>query len=190
MKKARTFARVLVIALGIAAILIVLFSLHDVGLAEDFADWYEEEGYVKVWVLCQPDSYVNVREFAKKGSSEVAMGESGDWFWSDLKTKNGFIHVFGWFEAGEGWINKGYVVFDEPEEVNCCHRIDSNGRVACRRTIGGNRRCWAYCDDIVMVYWKADEWAVTNRGFIKTEFINFGMMCESVDIDMEVPDAA
>ncbi len=190
MKKARTFARILVIVLGIAAIAIVLFTLTDTGLADEFDEEYEEAGYVKVWVVCQPDSYVNVREFAKKRSEAVAMGELGDWFWSDMKTKNGFIHVYGWFEAGDGWINKGYVVYDEPEPVDGCYRISSNGRVACRRTIGGNRRCWAYCDDIVMVYWKTDEWAVTNMGFIKTEFINFGMEVESIDMDREEDEAA
>ena len=186
MSKAKTFARIMIVVLGIAAIIVVMFTLHDVGLADD----YEDEGFVKVWVLCQPDSYVNVREFAKKDSTEVAMGEPGDSFLTDMKKKNGFLHVYGPFEAGEGWISKGYVVYEEPERIDCCYRIDSNARVACRRTISGNRRCWAYCDDVVMVYWMTDEWCVTNLGFIKSEFINFGMACESIYIDMEVPDAA
>ena len=168
MKKntARNVSRLLIAIIAALIILCSYLILTDIGLAED----YEEE-YVKVWVLCQPDSWVNVREFAKKSSEEVAMGEAGDWFYSDMVKRRGFLHVFGSFEAGEGWISLGYVVFDEPEAINETCFIESNGRVACRRSIGGDKRCWVYCDDDVIVYWASVEWSVTNKGFIKTEFI-------------------
>lgn len=132
----------------------------------------EENRLTEAWVLCQPDSYVNIRERASSRSAYAGMLMSGDQIWVDGRTKDGYAHCENMSnELGEGWVHAGYIVFEEPEEVNRQCRISSNGRVSCRRTIGGDRRCWVVDGSEVFVYQVAGEWAVTDKGFVKTEFI-------------------
>lgn len=133
----------------------------------------EENRLTEAWVLCQPDSYVNIRERASSRSAYAGMLMSGDQIWVDGRTKDGYAHCENMSnELGEGWVHAGYIVFEEPEEVNQECRISSNGRVSCRRTIDGDRRCWVVDGSEVFVYQVAGEWAVTDKGFVKTEFIS------------------
>jgi len=124
-----------------------------------------------VWVLCQPDSYVNIRARASGRSQREGYALCGDFFETDCKTKNGFLHIYASIEAGEGWISLGYIVWDEPQAVNAQYYICSPYRVAVRKTIGGERRKWAHALDEFQVYWMSNEWSVTNKGFIKTEYL-------------------
>ena len=125
------------------------------------------------WVLCQPDSYVNVRESASRKSSVIGMYTCGDKLYTDGETKNGFIHCVNLaLELTEGWVHSGYIVYDEPYYPGFQDAtISSKGRVACRRTINGDRRCWAKNGTEIKVYMMSYEWSVTNKGFIKTEYI-------------------
>lgn len=133
----------------------------------------EENRLTEAWVLCQPDSYVNIRERASSRSAYAGMLMSGDQIWVDGRTKDGYAHCENMSnELGEGWVHAGYIVFEEPEEVNRQCRISSNGRVSCRRSIDGDRRCWVVDGSEVFVYQVAGEWAVTDKGFIMTEFIS------------------
>jgi len=140
--------------------------LFDTCLAE------ENEYELRCWVLCQPDSYVNVREFAKKGNNEISIMECGDAAYTNGQTKRGFLYLCGVNnELGHGWIHKGYVVYSEPVIITFKTNIYSTGRVACWRSIGGTRRCWAKPGDVVTAYAVSDEWSVTNKGFIKTKYL-------------------
>ena len=125
------------------------------------------------WILCQPDSWVYAREKPKKKSTELGRLECGEMIYTDGKIKNGYLHVYGLnFELSEGWVSKGYIVFSEPYEPYFKdNKILSNGRVAARRTINGKRRCWVVNGQSIKVYMMSDEWSVTNKGFIKTKFI-------------------
>ena len=122
-----------------------------------------------VYVLCQPDSFVYVRQFPKKGAQSVGFAELGQALETDSKTKNGFIHVFG-FE-GDGWICAGFVT-DSPVVVGTVDGwIDSQGRVACRRSINGTRRKWLSDGTEVVIFARSDEWSITNKGFIQTAYL-------------------
>lgn len=122
-----------------------------------------------VWVLCQPDSFVNVREFPKLKAKECGWCELGDELETDGIKRNGFIHVLG-FE-GDGWIYAGYVI-DEPVIVGEVRtEIRSKGRVAARRYIKGKRRKWLKDGAEVTVYGYSDSWAVTDQGFIQTQYL-------------------
>lgn len=123
-----------------------------------------------VWVMCQPDSYVNIREQADGKSPKAGYAECGDRFETDGKKRNGFLHVYAPVEAGEGWIHLGYIIWEEPEKVYETRHIESKGRVNARRTVDGTRRCWLRNGDEITVYWMG-EWAVTNKGFVKAEYI-------------------
>ena len=125
-----------------------------------------------VWVLCQPDSYVNIRPFASKRHDPCGIMECGWDGETDGTTKNGYILVYSIStEAGCGWIKKGYIVYSKPIVHTYNTNIYSKGRVACWRSIGGNRRCWAKNGDCITVYATSEEWAVTNKGFIRTEYL-------------------
>ena len=124
-----------------------------------------------VWVLCQPDSYVNTRPYANKKQEPNGYMECGWHAETEGKTKNGYLYISMSNEDGYGWIHKGYVVYSEPVIMTFETNIYSQGRVACWRSIGGNRRCWAHEGDVVIVYAVSKEWSVTNKGFIKTKYL-------------------
>lgn len=124
----------------------------------------------EVWVLCQPDSYINIRESPSKNSKVGGYAFCGDRFTTNEETKNGYMLVYAPIEQGYGWIKKGYLVFSEPREVNVETYIAAKGRVNARKTIDGKRRMWLKPGDDIFVYWASD-WAVTNKGFVKTEYI-------------------
>ena len=129
-----------------------------------------------VYILCQPDSFVNVRVFPKRGADVAGRLELGDTVETDGTTRNGFLRVYG-FEAGEAWVNTGLVSW-EPVTVGTVEaRGESNGRVACRRSINGTRRKWLYNGAEVTIYASSDGWSITNRGFIQTRYL-WGFLME------------
>ena len=125
------------------------------------------------YILCNPrmDNHVAIRLSPKKSSEEIGRLDCGDSFWTDGKTRNGYLHVFGMTEYGEGWVHKGYVVDDKPIIERCMATVTAKGRVKARRYIGGKRNCWLdVCDD-VRVYARSEEWAVTSRGYVMTKYL-------------------
>lgn len=143
-------------------LLLAVFFLFSVSLSEEY--------YETVWILCQPDSFVNIR-FKPSGRSDViGYADCGDAFETDGRIKNGFLHVYATIENGEGWISCGYVVYSKPEYIGKKMVVDAKGRVKARKTVNGKRRCWVKPGDVVKVYWAA-EWAATNKGFIKYEYL-------------------
>lgn len=122
-----------------------------------------------VYVLCQPDSFVNVRQFPVKGSEVVGRVELGWELESDGQRKNGFVHVEG-FEAG-GWINAGFVTSEPVTILTFETEIVSSGRVACRRSIRGTRRKWLLNGQKVVIYAFNWSWSITNKGFIQTRYL-------------------
>lgn len=166
--KLLTYKEIIIFLLIILALLFNAYFLVK-GTAEEINE-------TECWILCQPDSFVNARMNPKKKSMELGRLECGDKIYTDGKVKNGFLHCYGFtFEAGEGWVHKGYVVYDEPYyPIIQNTKITSNGRVAARKTINGKRRCWLKDGQEIKVYMTSDEWSVTNKGFVKTEFIEKG----------------
>ena len=124
------------------------------------------------WILCQPDSFVNVREWPRKTSRKTGFLELGEQIRTDGETKNGFLHIIGCTtESGDGWVSCGYVVGDQPQVETCRAWIDSTGRVACRRATNGERRKWLHGGDELTLYACSAEWSVTSEGFVRTEYL-------------------
>lgn len=122
-----------------------------------------------VYVLCQPDSFVYVRVFPKKGAEVAGRVELGWELETDVVRRNGYLHVSG-FEGG-GWINAGFVT-DSPVVIRTLETaVNSNGRVACRRSIKGHRRKWLSDGQKVTIYAFSDDWAITNQGFIQIRYL-------------------
>ena len=124
------------------------------------------------WIMCKPGSYVTIREKPNKKSAERGYLDSGDDFQTDGESVDGWIRCYN---AGEGgWVYCGYVVTEKPElsgeRYVCC----AVKQAACRKWIGGPKVDGAgrikngqHC----IVFCMADGWAVTNRGYIKSEWL-------------------
>ena len=123
-----------------------------------------------VYVLCQPDSFVNVRLFPVKGSEVAGRVELGDELETDGEKRNGFLHVYGSFET-DAWINAGFVTYYPVTILTFETEILSKGRVACRRSIGGTKRKWLSNGQKVVIYAFAVDWSITDKGFIQTQFL-------------------
>lgn len=162
-------------ALVVAFAVIAAVAFDAVGtllqLMASEAEAEEPEGR-QCWVLCKPDegSVVNIR---RKPGGEVFGGATcGADMLTDEKMRNGYLHVYDLAaEESEGWISARYIVFDEPEEVQQLMTIRAEGRVACRKWIGGKITGWAYDGENVFVYAMSYEWAVTDLGYIRSEFL-------------------
>lgn len=135
------------------------------------AEAEEMEGR-QCWVLCMPDGIVNVRSKPKKNAEAFGGAMCGADMLTDGKMRNGFLHVYDIpAEENEGWISARYIVYDEPEAVNAEMIVRAEGRVACRKWIAGKITGWVRNGDAVTVYFLSEEWAVTSRGYIMTEFL-------------------
>ena len=158
----RNWKAEVLVALMIGLMLLLIFSLIQSVRAED------TEG----WILCQPDSYVNARWSPSIRSEGIGRLELGDRIRTDGVEKNGYIHCTGLrFESNEGWIHAGYIVWDKPRITEETWTVNAGGRTACRRYVDGPRRCWAKNHSEVTVYAISSEWALTDKGFIKTACI-------------------
>ena len=124
------------------------------------------------WVMCKPDDYVNCRLGPSRRSESIGYLETGYRLEIDGKTKDGFAHCVDLaLEYSDGWVHAGYIVFEEPVWYGKDMTISANGRVACRKHSGGDRTCWVVSGSTVYVYWIADGWAVTNKGWVQTQYL-------------------
>lgn len=125
-----------------------------------------------VFVLCQPDSFVNVRAFPTRSGDIVGRVEVGQELETDGVRKNGFVHLVGTgFETGEAWVHSGFITGSPVTVLTVKTVIDSTGRVACRRSIKGTRRKWLSDGQKVVIFAFSDEWSITDKGFIQTRYL-------------------
>ena len=156
----RLITAILVLLMAITIIMV----MRDTGLAERIQE--------ECWILCQPDSCVTLRSGAGKNKPEFGACQCGDKLWTDNEIRNGFIHVLEVpAEESEGWISSRYVILDRPDEVNREMQIRADGRVALRKWIGGPVKAWILPGETLTVWWMSPSWAVTSRGYIKSEFL-------------------
>lgn len=134
--------------------------------------WAEKTG-IEAWVMCQPDSYVNVRKRPSSKSESIGRYETGDKVWLTGEMRDGYAYSNQLaLEDNEGWISTGYLVYDEPEwKDGASYTVRSNGRVALRRSIEGSRTSWVKDGTKLKVYWYSEEWCCTSRGVIRTEYL-------------------
>lgn len=127
---------------------------------------------LRYWVLCK--SYVHLRMRPDKDSTEVGRLDCGESFLTDGEKRNGWIHVI---DAGDCdcWVYSGYVVTEQPEAVFDNYICVANRQVACRRWVDGpridGRLGWLKNGNAVSVFWIAGDWALTSRGYIRTEWL-------------------
>ena len=161
------------LAVIVGLIIGVIVICQDLGVAED--------SYVSdAWVICKPGDLVNVRACPSNKSTSIGLYECGYAFRTDWESHDGWIHAIDLpLEETEGWIYAGYVSAWEPEwRAGETAEITSDGRVACRRWCDGpritGRGGWVQPGTTVQVFYWTPEWTVTNRGYIKTEYLSDG----------------
>lgn len=133
---------------------------------------YSEDDKTEIYVLCHPDSYVNVRSYPGRKGEVLGRLEVGYQLYTDNVIKNGYIHCVDMsLEDTEGWIYKGYIIYDEPVEINTDTNVLKN-KVIARKYVDGDKRCYVKKDDILTVYWSGYEWSITSKGYIRTDLLN------------------
>ena len=165
-KRTRTAVAVIVLAVFLFAAAYLLTTYVRAG-AEDVLS--------TAWVMCRPGegNYIRVRETPSTKGKEIGRLDSGDWFKTDGENLNGWIRCYGIGES-EGWIYCGFVVTEEPQKIMENYICTSNGRVACRRWIGGPQvdgAKWIKNGSTVTVFYIAEDWACTSRGYIRAEYL-------------------
>ena len=155
-----------------AMILVLCMLICDSACAGYWADdvWIED-----AWVLCQKGSLVNIREKPSKSSSVIpSLMECGSEIHLDGKKKGSWLHCVNLsLEEDEGWIYEGYVTSREPVLVEKEAYIKSNGRVAARKSVGGDRVKWLKPNQKVTVQYFSGDWCITNFGYVQGEYIEF-----------------
>ena len=127
---------------------------------------------VKAWVLCQQADYINVRATASKKGEAIGFLNCGDEVDLSGKAENGFAEIVNGIDtARSAWVYAGYLVFDRPVWSGRQMIVTSTARVAARKCVEGEVKRWLQPGDVVTVYWESAEWSVTNRGFVKTEYL-------------------
>ena len=124
------------------------------------------------WIMCKPGSRVEIRERPDKGSGSMGYLECGDSFQTTGESEDGWIVCCGVGEGG--WVYCGYVVTEKPEKIGERYVCAANKQAACRKWMGGpqiEEAPWIKNGQFCQVFCMADGWAVTNRGYIKSEWL-------------------
>lgn len=125
----------------------------------------------KGWVMCQPDSWVYIREKPSKKAPLAARGFMGFEVELDGRKSGKWVHCIVPCEYGEGWIREDFLSYCEPEEIGSeNYKIRKNNTWA-RYSAGGRTRRKLQKGAKVKVYMKTAEWSVTSQGFIRTELL-------------------
>lgn len=123
-----------------------------------------------ILALCK--SYVNIRESPSAKSRIIGYLDCGDGVETDWVRNGDWLHCVNLsLELTDGWVYAGYIVEDQPEFVDSEYKVVSSGRVALRKMVCGKRRAWIKSGKILKVLWRSNEWSLTNRGYIKSEFL-------------------
>lgn len=149
--------------------------LTAVVLVFNFGACENTDDTLTVWILCQPGDYVNVRATPSTNAEQIGYLDPADEITINVNAKNGFFPIESPLFEREGYVSCRYVSTEEPEWFNGqTYTIVSNARVMARRWIEGPRVSWLVNGTDVQVFWYTPTWCVTNRGFIKTEYLEYG----------------
>lgn len=128
-----------------------------------------ESVYAKQWIICK--DYVLIRQWASRKAPECGQLDPGDEIEIDGNTKDGFAHIVS---PVDGWVWAGNIVGSRPEKVECMAFVTAKTRLAARRWVDGpqvDSKPWLINGSEIKVYWMNDEWAVTSRGYVRSEWL-------------------
>ena len=154
-------------------VLVFIFASLVIGLAIFNLDLANAETYT-MYAVCA-NGNVNVRaEPSYRARIEGHVEFGWDVEVIDEKKVNGvtWYKVNGITELGYGWIVETCLIDFEPEKVDISATVNANGRVAVYKKINGARKTWAKNKSEVHIKIYSDQWCLTDKGWIKTEYLN------------------
>lgn len=171
--KHNEFWAIFVPVLYILLLIAIIVSIVGENAKSEGYSQEENPNQCLMYAICQPDDYICIRSKANRKSHEEGYLLCGFSIYVSDKTKNGFVYSSELnTESGEGWIFTGYLVDDEPLDMDGkLYQVVSNARVAARKYINGPRRGWLKNGDLVEVHYMTEEWCVTNKGFVMTKYL-------------------
>lgn len=165
----RTLIEILLIA---AFIYGCIWLYRSLGFAEAHA---EDEWTYKGYAICTPDDYVNVRSRPGKNAESIGRLEPGDMVLLDGDEKNGYLHCVDLsFERSEGWVHSGFIVYDPPRRVDAEYTVTAKKRLFARKYVNGRKVRTLKPKAVVTVYYWSSEWCVTNKGYVQSEWLEYG----------------
>lgn len=153
----------------LALILVLVIAMASYAVATEINRAHAETVYAKQWIICK--DYVLIRQWPSRRAPECGQLDPGDDIEIDGKTKDGFAHIVS---PVDGWVWAGNIVSSQPEKVECKAYVTANKRLYCRRWVDGptvDSKPYLINGSKVHVYWMNDEWAVTNRGYVRSEWL-------------------
>lgn len=130
-------------------------------------------------ILCSPGDEVNIREKPTTRSEVVGRFGCGYTFETDGETRKDkqgrrWVHMVNpHLEVEEAWVIDTYVAYSDVEIQSVTAVVDAKGRVALRKSPGGNRIKWLKNGQQVNVLAYSDEWCVTDQGYISVDCLVF-----------------
>lgn len=150
-------------------ILAFVIALDAYTVATEINRAHAETVYTKQWIICK--DYVIIRNWPSRKATEGGQLDPGDEIEIDGKTKDGFAHIVS---PVDGWVWAGNIVSSQPEKVECKAFVTAKKRLYCRRWVDGptvDSKPYLVNGSEVRVFWMNDEWAVTNRGYLRSEWL-------------------
>ena len=132
---------------------------------------------IRMYVLCKPGDYVNVRENPSTKSAVAGYLECGYEVETDGKTKKDnqgreWTHLTEpMLECSDVWVCSMYLQDTKVTIQELTGKIHSKGRTAVRRSPGGKIIKWLRNGDDVSILAMSGEWALTTRGYVRSEYI-------------------
>ena len=150
-------------------ILAFVIALAAYTVATEINRAHAETVYTKQWIICK--DYVIIRNWPSRKATEGGQLDPGDEIEIDGKTQDGFAHIVS---PVDGWVWAGNIVSSQPEKVECKAFVTAKKRLYCRRWVDGptvDSKPYLVNGSEVRVFWMNDEWAVTNRGYLRSEWL-------------------
>lgn len=155
--------RIALIAICIAV------GLASYNIASRINDAHAETVTATGYIMCK--SYVMIRMWPSRKAQEIGQLDPAEQIEIDGRTKDGYAHIVA---PCDGWVWAGYITFSEPKKIDAPGVVTAKKRVAARRWCDGpnvDSKPWLISGSEVRIYWMCDDWALTNRGYVKSEWL-------------------
>lgn len=131
----------------------------------------ESEEPVECYILCNPETYINIRTEPNKHSIAGGWAGCGDSVYPTGKTKGKWSQIVSTFDGYDYlWVITDYIVPDQPERITG-YVITTADKVHIRKTPGGDSNGRVKKGTRIRAYARSHDWICTNRGYISTEFV-------------------
>ena len=120
------------------------------------------------WVLCNPESYVVVRESPSKHADVVGYVYCGDEVELEGHHRNGYARLIISNEINDGWVSESYIVGAEVE--SCSDTVRTVKRnVRARACVDGKVVKTLRLGSEVRLIAKSIDWCLTDVGYIRSD---------------------